>query len=245
MALTPEQEWTIVACGLIAHADGELTAGECDPVLAASDERLPSDERATWTAILTDGDALERRFQQTPPPLPLFHEELLERAWSIALADGDASEAEHAALVRIAAHIGVDLEELAAWRARWDKAAAELAEHKACFAALLIHADGTIDPAEVDGFRAFVERMPVDPTRRVEFLEMLDRAPTLDHIGARIAGLPRERRIEVLRAIAPLVAASEQEQVGRAFFLELAAQAAAPPGLAERLLEGDAPSSAH
>jgi hypothetical protein len=31
--LTPEQEWTLVACGLIAHADDELEFGEWDQIL--------------------------------------------------------------------------------------------------------------------------------------------------------------------------------------------------------------------
>ncbi len=246
MALTPEQEWTIVACGLMAHADGELTEGECDPVLAAIDERLPPSERARWTALLIDRAALERHFEALPPPLPLFYEELLERAWSIALA-GEAGEAELAMLERIARHIDADLDELATWRARWTQAAGELAEQKARFAALLIHADGTIDPPEAEKFRALVDRMPLTDERKASLLALLDAPPTLDHVGARLAALPRERRLEVLRSVAPLVAASEHEEIGRRFFLELANYAAAPEGLAERLLSehtGDAPQPA-
>ncbi|MCA9714662.1 MAG: hypothetical protein H6713_35635 [Myxococcales bacterium] len=243
MALTPEQEWTIVACGLIAHADGQLTEGECDPVLAAIDERLPPSERARWTALLVDRAALERHFQSLPPPLPLFHEELLERAWSIALA-GDAGGAELAALERVAHHIGADPGELAEWRASWTRRAGELAEQKALFAALLIHADGTIDPPEAAQYRALVQRMPLADERKTALLRLLDAPPSIDHVGARLAALPRERRIEVLRAVAPLVAASEHAEIGRQFFLELASYAAAPEGLAERLLDEQAARAA-
>jgi len=36
MPLSPEQEWTLAACGLVAHADGILEAGEWDRVLAVN-----------------------------------------------------------------------------------------------------------------------------------------------------------------------------------------------------------------
>jgi uncharacterized tellurite resistance protein B-like protein len=243
LALTPEQEWTIVACGLIAHADGELSEGECDPVLATLDERLPPDERARWTALLTDHDALERRFKTLLPPLPLFNEELLGHAWSIALA-GTAGAAELAVLERIAAHIDVDNEELARWRERWTAEAGDLAEQKAHFAALLIHADGTVDPPEAEKYRALIERMPLSRERKAPLLELLNTPPSLDHVGARLASLPRERRFEVLRAMAPLVTASEHEHIGHSFFLELATYAAAPADLAERLLREHADAQA-
>ena len=237
MPLTPEQEWIIAACGLIAHADGELSSGESDQVLAMLDERLTPQEHARWLLLLTDHAALEATFRELPPPLPAFTEPLLEKAWTMALADGHASELEVRVLEHIASDIGIDAAELAAWRRQWTELAVELAEHIAEFAAILVHHDGAIDPAEAAAFRALLTRLPLTPDRRDHLAErLLARAPDRDHVGARLAALPRERRLTVLRSLAPLVAASSRADLGRAFFLDLARTAAIPADQAQRLL---------
>ena len=237
MPLTPEQEWTLVACGLVAHADGILKEGECDQVLAMIDERLSPEDQHTWVAMVSSSEALEDHLRELPPILPLFHEPLLERAWAMALADGDVDEVELKVVERIAEMIGAAPEDLSAWRDKWSAEAATLAEHKASFAALLIHRDGMIDDAEALRFQALIQQMPVPQERRAELARMLKKPPSLDHVGARIAALPREKRVEILRAIAPLVSASQHESVGRAFFFELAGHAGIDPPAAEKMLD--------
>ena len=155
----------------------------------------------------------------------------------MALADGEASAAEVAVMEKIAAQLGVTPNELARWRRQWTEQAADLGEHIAAFAAVLIHIDGRLDPAEIEQYRALLDRQPLTPTRRETLArEYLSRQPQLDHVGARLAALPRERRFAVLRAIGPLVSASSQPDLGRDFFLELAAFAAVPRDEALRLL---------
>src|SRR5690606_4323913 len=78
MQLTPEQEWILVACGLIAHADGELKPGERDLILAMLDERLDDDDTGRWFALLGDLDGLRQAFADLLPPLPAFTETTLE-----------------------------------------------------------------------------------------------------------------------------------------------------------------------
>lgn len=235
--LTPEQEWTLVACGLVAHADGILKDGECDQVLAMIDERLSPDDQDRWIALVASREALEAHLKELPPILPLFHEPLLERAWAMALADGDINAAEIEVVEHIANMAGASPEDLANWRDRWTSTAATLAEHKASFAALLIHRDGTIDDAEALRFQALIAKMPVPAARRVVLARMLKKAPSIEHVGARLAALPRSQRVEILRAIAPLVSASQNEVVGREFFLELATQAGFAPDAAAKILE--------
>jgi len=237
MPLTPEQEWIIAACGLIAHADGELSNGESDQVLAMLDESMSLEEHERWLALLADRPALTRLFHELPPPLPAFTEPLLEQAWTMALADGHASESELRELERIAAELGIAAGELAGWRRQWTDHAVELAEHTAGFAAILIHHDGTIDPEEETGLRELLARLPLAPSRRDQLAEqLLAHAPALDHVGARLAALPRERRLTVLRSLAPLVAASSRPDLGREFFLDLARSAAISAEQAGRLL---------
>lgn len=237
MTLTPEQEWILVACGLIAHADGELKDGESELILAMLDDRISDAEHARWLDLLGDLDTLRRTFAELPPPLPAFTETTLEKAWAMALADGDASPAELAVMEDIAAQLGVTPRELADWRVQWDAQAAELGEHIAAFAAVLIHHDGVLEHAEVDQYRALLGRLPLTGERREHLAaENLARCPKLDHVGARLAALPRERRYAVLRAIAPLVSASSRPELGRDFFLDLASFAAVPREQALRLL---------
>ena len=96
MPLSPEQEWTLVACGLIAHADGILEVGEWDQVLELLDERLDGDEATRWLDELADKAAREARLGELVPPAPLFSEPILEKAWRMALADGAGSDVEAA-----------------------------------------------------------------------------------------------------------------------------------------------------
>ena len=127
--------------------------------------------------------------------------------------------------------------ELARWRRQWNEQAAELSEHIAAFAAVLIHRDGVLDADEIEQYRALLGRLPLSHARRdVLAHEYLARCPELGHVGARLAALPRERRFAVLRAIAPLVPASAQPEISRAFFLEMAAFAALTREQALRLL---------
>lgn len=237
MHLTPEQEWILVACGLIAHADGELRSGEQDLILALLDEHLDERESRRWFKLLGDLDGLRRTFEDLPPPLPAFTEITLEKAWAMALADGEASAAEIEVMEQIAAQIGVTANELSRWRRQWSEQAADLGEHIAAFAAVLIHHDGVLDDDEIDQYRALLARLPL-PAHRREALarEYLENRPELDHVGARLAALPRDRRLAVLRAIGPLVSASSNPELGRDFFLELAAFAAVPREQALRLL---------
>lgn len=237
MPLTPEQEWTLVACGLVAHADGVLKEGECDQVLAMIDERLSPGDQEAWVNLLASREALLEHVKELPPILPLFHEPILERAWAMALADGEVGDTELRVVEEIATMVGADLDDLASWRDQWTAEAALLAEHKASFAALLIHRDGTIDEAEAVRYEALLEQMPVSSERRRAFAAFLETPPSIDHVGARLASLPRDRRVEVLRAIAPLVDASQRADVGREFFLELAHQAGIDPVAAERMLD--------
>src|SRR5690606_744373 len=117
--LTPEQEWILVACGMIAHADDMLEFGEWDQILRLVDANVDDAELQPWIDMLGDRPALERRFAELAPPLPHVCEQLLEQAWRMALADGAGSEVEAAVHDRIAEKLGVDLEQVAAWRERW------------------------------------------------------------------------------------------------------------------------------
>ena len=64
MHLTPEQEWILVACGLIAHADGEIKPGERDLILAML--AAAGSIATTVTAALASPSASQRRRRHAP-----------------------------------------------------------------------------------------------------------------------------------------------------------------------------------
>lgn len=232
--LTPEQEWTLVACGMIAHADDMLEFGEWDQILRLVDASVDDEQMQPWLDLLGDRPKLEQRFAQLQPPLPYFAEQLLEHAWRMALADGSGSEVEAMVHDRIAEKIGVSPEQAQGWRARWNAEAGARAELVVAFAAALANLDGQLDSAEAAQFDSLLERMPVTVSRRVELSALLYSPPKLDELGERLEGLGLEAREVVLYEIAPLVQASHRGDRERAVFLELAELAAVPE---ERALE--------
>jgi uncharacterized tellurite resistance protein B-like protein len=235
--LTPEQEWILVACGMIAHADDMLEFGEWDQILRLIDANVDDEQMQPWLDVLGDRPALERRFAELEPPLPHFAEEILEQAWRMALADGSGSEVEAAVHDRIAEKVGVDPEQAQTWRQRWTAEAAERAELVVAFAAALANLDGRMDSAEAAQFDSLLERMPVSVSRRVELSALLYSPPKLEDLGGRLAGLERDACESVLYEIAPLVLASHSGEREREAFFELASLAAVPRERASALLE--------
>jgi hypothetical protein len=70
MPLTPEQEWIIAVCGLIAHADGELSPGESDHVLGMLDERLTREEHAAGSTCSATTPPSTAAFAELPRRCP-------------------------------------------------------------------------------------------------------------------------------------------------------------------------------
>ena len=235
--LTPEQEWTLVACGMIAHADDELEFGEWDQILRLIDTTVEDEQVQPWLDVLGDRPALERRFAELEPPLPFVCEQLLEQAWRMALADGSGSEVEAAVHDRIAEKFGISTEQAQTWREQWTADAATRAELVVSFAAALANLDGRMDSAEAVQFDSLLERMPLTVSRRLELANLLYAPPKIEELGTKLAALAAEAREAVLYDIAPLVQASHSGDREREVFLELASLAAVPPDRAQQLLE--------
>jgi uncharacterized tellurite resistance protein B-like protein len=236
MALTPEQEWTLVACGMIAHADDVLEIGEWDEIVRLMNARITDEEQEKWLAVLTDRAMLESHFADMSPPPPIFSETLLRQAWHMALADGDGSDIEAAVHDRIGERIGVAPEQVAQWRTLWNERAAARAELVVAFAAAVANLDGRMDSAEAAQFDTLLERQPVSVSRRLQLAELLYSPPPLDAIGSRISEFDTEEREAVLYDIAPIVNASHRGEQEREAFLKLADAAAIPRDRAEALL---------
>lgn len=237
MPLSPEQEWTLAACGLVAHADGIVRAGEWDRVLWMLDERLGAADASTWVALLAERDRLEAHVRTLAPPMPFFVEGILEKAWRMALADGEGSEHEAAVHDALAAAMGVPADEAARLRQGWLEQAHRRSELVAGFAAILANLDGRLDDSEVAELDALVARLPVPAERRPALAALRDHPPPLDQVVGELLGMDPEERSIALLALVPLVRAGSSGERERAVFLDVAERLAIAPAEAQRMLD--------
>ena len=241
MPLSPEQEWTLAACGLVAHADDIVEAGEWDRVLWMLDERIGAEDASTWLELLADRERLRAHLDAMPPPMPFFTVGILEKAWRMALADGEGSEQEAAVHDMLAAHLGVPADEAAALRKAWLRQAHRRSEVVAGFAAILANLDGRVDAEETAELEALVERLPVPAERRSALRAKRSDPPSLEHVVGELMGMDAEERRIALVALVPLLRSYPHKGAEgtreRALFFDVAERVAIPSAEALRMLE--------
>jgi tellurite resistance protein len=241
MPLSPEQEWTLAACGLIAHADGILEAGEWDRVLRMLDERIGAEDASTWLELLADHARLHAHLDAMPPPMPFFAEGILEKAWRMALADGEGSSHEAEVHDMLAARMGLPASEAAHLRQAWLLQAQRRSEIVAGFAAILANLDGRLDTSEAIELDALVDRLPVPAARRSALRALRDAPPSIERVVGELMGMDAEERSIALSALVPLLRTYEdhgaEDGRERALFLDVAARVAIAPAEARRMLE--------
>jgi len=235
MALSPEQEWTLVGCGLVAHADGIVEIGEWEQVLFMLDERLEDDDVDPWLALLSDREALQQHLATLAPPPTVLAESILEKSWRMALADGEGGDAEASVHDDLATRLGFDLPALRPLRAEWTRRSARRAELMAGFAAILALADGEVDGEERLRLSELLQRLPLSPERRLALEDQVDAPPTVTEVAGGLTALSQDDRRIALLGLAPLV--PRRGAAERALFLELATAIAIAPADAERMLE--------
>lgn len=222
MALTTEQEWILVGCGLIAHADEILDIGEWDEVLRYVGSALSEHDQLIWMDILSHQDQLERRFNDLPPITDdAKKEDILRRCWQMALADGTGSDVEATVHDRIARRLQSDLDKVARWREAWTQQAHLRAELTVGLAAMFVNLDGHLDFHEAIHFDNLLERLPIPVGRRVELSELLHKPPTFDSLAERLMALDLGERVKALHSLVPILRASRRGGRERELFFDL------------------------
>lgn len=222
MPVSLETEWVLVACGLIAHADGVLDGAEAERLMAMVDDRIPEDDYAEWLAVIGSQAALEARYAELPNPPPEQHRALLEEAWTMAMVDGSRDTEELLVLTRIAERLGVEPMQLEFWREAWTRNEQEFADAVGSLAAIVLGGGQPIYEDDLSGFLDTVERLPTSQAER-ERLAGLATTPPSDSgpLTRTLAGMPRSRRIQAFGLVAPLVGSSVEAEQARARFVEL------------------------
>lgn len=239
MALTSEQEWILVSCGLIAHADEILDIGEWDEVLRYVGSTLSEHDQLIWMEILSRQEQLERRFAVLPPLTdPAQQEDVLRRCWQMALADGTGSDVEASVHDQIARRLAVDLDRVARWRESWTEQAHRRAELTVGLAAMFVNLDGHLDFHEAIHFDNLLERLPIPVGRRVELSELLHSPPTLEALIERLLKLDLGERMKALHSLVPILRASRRGGRERDLYFELSRRVLGSQTEAEQLLRG-------
>ncbi len=220
--LSVEDRWTIVCCGLIAHADEVVDIGEWDAVMRMVPSSISTEQRNYWAEVLSDQERLEEIFADLEPVPAGFARELLWRSWQVALADGAGSDVEESQHDRVAVRAGIELEQAFTWRNEWTEQAAAYARIAVSLAAVFVNLDGRLDFHEAVHFENLLARMPVSLGDRSELMSMLTEPPELDDVVASLRELPESQRRAALHELAPLVRESHRAQRERDEFFDLA-----------------------
>jgi DnaJ-domain-containing protein 1 len=216
MALSLHSQWTLVASGLVAHADRVLSGEECERLMALVDEEVDGDAYAEWMGIVGDLDELEARFQSLPLPPAEDHRQILEDAWLMAVVDGERHAAELEVLGRIAARLRVEAEQLEFWREAWS--AAQLA-HAETAAAVVGYVLGGGEPLHADDagvFEGFVLALPTTHEHRAQLVAAGPVLLAHDDAKRKLRALGRPPRRDLLRRLAGAAAGAVRADEARA-----------------------------
>lgn len=211
MALTLQQEWTLVACAWVAHADDVLEVGEWDLMVKLLEDGIPEEDEADAMAMVMDKDAVEARLATLAADDTVDATAVLEIAWTMALSDGSTDDAEAAAFDAVAAKLGLSGEDAATMRAAVSTRAEAEARVVVAFAAGVVASDGRIDATELVEFDDLISGLPVpEASRETLVAELHESPPPRELVTAHFAALDDAGKRRVLARLGPFVAAAHR-----------------------------------
>lgn len=200
MALSLTTQWTLVASGLVAHADHVLSGEECERLMALVDEEVDGDAYAQWMSIVSDRERLETMLEGLSPPPAESHRPILEDAWLMAVVDGERVDAEIDALRRIAARLKVEPAQLDSWREAWSTAQHAYAE--TAVAALAHVLGGPALPEDDGSIERFVHSLPTTHEHRAKLVAAGLVPQAAEAVQQRLRALARSQRRDLVRRLA-------------------------------------------
>ncbi len=229
MALTSQQEWTLLACAWIAHADDVLEVGEWDLMVKLLEGGIPEEDEADAMAMVMDKSAVTERMKTIEVDASVHADSVLALAWRMALSDGSVADAETTAHDEIAARLGATKEAAAELRSAVLREATTEAEVLIGFAAGVVASDGRIDASELVEFDDLISGLPVDQEKRESLVSTLHEPPARAAIVAQFASLTELSQLRVMHQLGPIVAAAHRGDAEVSIAVALAVEA----GMAE------------
>jgi tellurite resistance protein len=222
MAVSLETQWILVACGLIAHADGVLDGNEAERLMAMLDDRIPEDDYSDWLSAIGDRAELEARYAGLANPPPEQHRAILEEAYIMAMVDGERNTEELVVLTRIAERFGVEPVQLEFWRAAWTHNEQEFTHAVATLAAMVLGGGQPLFEEDLSPFLNLVQHLPTSQDQRERLAGFATTPPTdAAELGRVLAGMPRGRRVQAFGLVAPLLSSSVEFDQARGRFVEI------------------------
>lgn len=214
MALALQSQWTLVAAGLMAHADRVLAGEECERLMLLVEQGTGDDEYARWLAAVSDPARLAEIAEALPAPPADSRRAILEEAWLMAVVDGERVQAETAMLETLGQRFSIEPVQLEYWREAWTSAQHDRAEATARLLGVALGDGAPVLPEH----RRLVETLALSLPTTAEHREALARiaAAPIDEadVVRRLGALSRPgRRDAAARALAVL---ADQEDLAGA-----------------------------
>lgn len=238
MALSLETQWTVVGCGVMAHADGVLDGEECDVLLSMVEGEANASEYSAWLSTISDRDRLEEMLTELPAPSEDAVRDILETAWTTAIVDGQRSPSEEEALNRIACRLGIESNQLDFWRDLWARQQIESAELLADAACFILSGEMSLDPAARSTVREFTRHVPTTGEHREELLAATVIPKHLSNIAHRMLAIPVRKRQWMIKKLATLPDEATDRAEAERRLLQLGEEAGVGEAVAKSLLEG-------
>ena len=228
----------MVACGVMAHADGVLDGEECDLLLAMVEGEADADEYGAWLSTISDRARLEEMLTMLPTPPEAAHREILETAWTVAVADGERTAPEEEALARIAARLGIESVQLEFWREAWTEGQHTTAELLTDAACVVLGGNAPLDAANRAIVRSFTRTVPTTADHREVLLAGTAIPKQLADVGRRLRAVPKRKRKWAIKALASLPSQAPRREDAQRRLVELGAEAGLSAAVVDSLLEG-------
>lgn len=222
MALSNKQEWILVACGLIAHADGVMDGEECGRLMNWLDDGLDDGDYTEWLVKLGDKLELQVKLAELQPLDEADREVVLREAWGMAMVDGERCDAELRVLGQIAEQLGMDRETLEAAQAQWVEEEKVFARAVAGAAAGVLGGGDPLGDDAVEVFKSVLLALPTVDAEREVLAGLAKAPPGEDAVLADLQVMPGPVVGRALRVVASYAVDHRIGPAARARFEALA-----------------------
>jgi uncharacterized tellurite resistance protein B-like protein len=215
MALSLTTQWTLVASGLMAHADQVMSGEECERLMALVDEEVDGDDYAQWIGLMSEPERLAAMLEELSSPPPATHRQILEEAWLMAVVDGERADVEIETLQRVAARLGVDPMQLDFWREAWSAAQHAYAETAAATLSYVLGGGAPVSPSDAGVIENLVHELPTTHEHRTQLVAVGLAPHDHDAVERQLRATARPQRRDLVRRLATAVGNATREAEAR------------------------------